>query len=45
MGDLNAYHLRAWGDTRGDHELLAARIRTGGIFIIRASAEIHQLRG
>lgn len=23
-GDLNAYHLRAWGDTRGDHELLAA---------------------
>ncbi len=35
-GDLNAYHLRAWGDTR--------RIRTGGIFIIRASAEIHQLR-
>ncbi|WP_270655045.1 HAD family hydrolase [Enterobacter bugandensis] len=23
-GDLNDYHLRAWGDTRGDHELLAA---------------------
>jgi phosphatidylglycerophosphatase C len=23
-GDLNSYHLRAWGDTRGDHELLAA---------------------
>jgi phosphoserine phosphatase len=23
-GNLNDYHLRAWGDTRGDHELLAA---------------------
>ncbi|MCV2534517.1 HAD family hydrolase [Enterobacter wuhouensis] len=23
-GNLNEYHLRAWGDTRGDHELLAA---------------------
>ena len=23
-GSLNNYHLRAWGDTRGDHELLLA---------------------
>nr|WP_314264477.1 HAD family hydrolase [uncultured Moellerella sp.] len=23
-GDLSQYNLRAWGDTRGDHELLAA---------------------
>jgi phosphoserine phosphatase len=23
-GDLTQYRLRAWGDTRGDHELLAA---------------------
>jgi hypothetical protein len=44
-GNLNDYHLRAWGDTRGDHELLAAaQIRTGDTSTIRASAGIHRLR-
>jgi hypothetical protein len=43
-GNLNDYHLRAWGDTRGDHELLAAaQIRTGDTSTIRASAGIHRL--
>jgi hypothetical protein len=32
-GPLNDYHLRAWGDTLGDYELLSAAADTGGISI------------
>ena len=39
-GDLNAYHLRAWGDTRGDHELLAAAQEDGRVLSEPAPAAL-----
>ncbi|MGS6575943.1 hypothetical protein, partial [Enterobacter hormaechei] len=37
-------HLRAWGDTRGDHELLGGgTFRTCAIYIIRPIGETKQI--